>query len=316
MWMFIYTLIFIFFAIIGMLAVQQALHLSSVRKQINLRLATMTENADVTTLFQQSSLIDKAHSTASSNFIWQHLQRLYRQSGLAWSSKQIVVYFAGLVITSYLLLALIMDDMGRHFLFTAMLALGLAYAYLVRLRAKRMRAFILALPDALGVVVRSLRAGHPLTEGVRMVADEMADPVGSEFRAMLNQLQIGAEPETAMINMYHSVGSNEVKLMAVTLSIQSGTGGNLAEVFEQLAETIRQRTMLAVKVKAISAEGRASAAIMSVFPLVLYGIISLAAPGYFDPVWESEYAMHMLTFCLTTIALGAFILMRMVDFDR
>ena len=315
MWMFIYTLIFIFFIIVGILAVQQALHLRSVRSQINLRLASMTENEEVTKLFQKSSLIDKGHSTSSSNFIWQHLQRMYRQSGIAWDGKRIALGLVGLLFTSYLLLALIMDDMGRHFLFTIILTLGLAYAYIVRTRAKRIRAFILALPDALGVVVRSLRAGHPLAEGVRMVAEEMPDPVGCEFSDMLQQLQVGAEPETAMINMYHSVGSNEVKLMAVTLSIQSGTGGNLAEVFEKLAETVRQRTMLAVKVKAISAEGRASAAIMSVFPLVLYGIISLAAPGYFDPVWESEYAMHMVTFCLTTIALGSFILMRMVDFD-
>lgn len=315
MWLLVYFIIFICIALLVAVAVQRTIHLRTVRNKINLRLVAMVESGDQSKSFQKSGMLDQRSSTASSNFLWSHLYTLLVQSGLRWNKGRFLLALVGLLLGSHLALTFVTQDLAARFVFGLVLTIVVVYGYVSHARTKRIRLFVLSLPDALGAVVRSLRAGHPLAEGIRMVAEEMPDPIGGEFRNMMDRLAIGAEPEIAMIKMYHSVGSDDVKLMAVTLSVQSGTGGNLAEVFEKLAKTVRQRTMLAVKVKAISAEGRTSAAIMSVFPFILFGIINLASPGYFDSVWASEYSVHMVSICVGGIALGSFILMRMVDFD-
>lgn len=309
------SLIFIFITWLLTVAVQRRLYLRRVRNKINLRIEAMYDSGGQSTLLQKPSVFDQISSTASSNFLWLYLSTLGVQSGLHWNKKRLIVTFAGLWIASYVAFRLVIDSLAAQLVLGFIFSGVVFYVYVSDCRARRIRSFVLSLPDALGVIVRSLRAGHPFAEGIRMVAEEMPDPIGGEFRYMMNQLAIGAAPADAMLKMYRSVGANDLKLMTITLSVQSGTGGNLAEVFKQLAATVRERTIFEVRVKALSAEARSSAAIMSLFPLILFGILNLAAPGYFDPVWASEYSVHIVSAGLGAIALGSFILMRMANFD-
>jgi tight adherence protein B len=195
------------------------------------------------------------------------------------------------------------------------LALAGIVLFVLRKRAKRISKFVQQLPVAIEIIVRSLNAGHPLTSAISLVGREMADPIGSEFGILSDQLTFGSELDMAMLNMVDRVGADELNLVAVTVSVQRGTGGNLAEILENLAKMIRDRGLLRAKIRAISAEGRITAMIMSVFPLGLYLMISTLVPTYFDPVWESGYGTTVVLTIIGVMSVGIFIMFRMVRFD-
>jgi tight adherence protein B len=189
------------------------------------------------------------------------------------------------------------------------------FLFLLRARAQRVKKFTSQLPAALDVVNRSLMSGHPLPTAIALVSREMPDPVGTEFGMLSDELTYGTDLDDAMLNMIERVGSEDLKLLAVSMNVQRGTGGNFVEILENLANVIRERAILKAKVRALSAEGRITALLMSAFPFLLYLIIVTLAPSYFDPVWESGYANTILGVGLAIMAVGNFILYKLVNFD-
>nr|WP_275116224.1 type II secretion system F family protein [Aliiroseovarius subalbicans] len=183
------------------------------------------------------------------------------------------------------------------------------------LRRRRISKFVAQLPTSIDVIVRSLQAGHPLNAAIAMVSKEMSDPIGSEFGLLNDQITFGYDVETAMLNMNERVGADEVKLLAVTVTVQSGTGGNLAEILENLAGMIRDRSMLRAKIRAISAEGRMTAVVMAAFPFGLFFMIRALVPDYFDPLIDTGYALTVVIVCLSMMLVGIYVLYRMVNFD-
>ena len=184
-----------------------------------------------------------------------------------------------------------------------------------RVRARRMRNFLQKLPEALDVGTRSLAAGHPLPSAIALVAREMPDPVGSEFGLLSDELTYGVALDDALVNMKNRVGVEDLDLLAISLSVQAGTGGNLVEILTNLSTTLRERMMLKAKVKSISAEGRITAIFMSLYPFLLYALIKTLAPTYFDPVWNSGYGSTVVTILLVVMAIGNVILYKMVNFE-
>lgn len=184
-----------------------------------------------------------------------------------------------------------------------------------RLSTQRIKKFTTQLAPAIDIIVRSLNAGHPLVAAIALVSREMPDPLGSEFGILSDQMTFGSELDQAMLNMIDRVGAPELDLLAVTVSVQRGTGGNLSEILENLAAMIRDRLMIKAKIRAISAEGRATGWIMVAFPFLLFFMINALAPTYFDPVWESGYGTHFVVGCLFMIFLGLLVIRRIVNFD-
>ena len=184
-----------------------------------------------------------------------------------------------------------------------------------RVRAKRIKRFVSQLPPALEIIVRSLNAGHPLTAAIALVGREMPDPIGSEFGMLSDQLTFGSELDQAMLSMVDRVGADELNLLAVTVSVQRNTGGNLAEILENLSNMIRDRAMIRGKIRAISAEGRITAVIMAIFPVLLFLMIRALVPTYFDPIWETGYGTEIVVGTLAFMSIGIFILNRLVSFD-
>ena len=184
-----------------------------------------------------------------------------------------------------------------------------------RARATRMRKFAEKLPEALDVANRSLAAGHPLPAAIALVAREMPDPIGTEFGLLSDELTYGVTLEDALMNLNDRVGVEDLNLLAISLSVQAGTGGNLVEILQNLSKTLRDRFMLKAKVKSISAEGRITAIFMSIYPFLLYGMIRALAPTYFDPVWDSGYGTIIVTALLVVMAIGNVILYKMVHFE-
>jgi len=176
----------------------------------------------------------------------------------------------------------------------------LAWLWVSRRRAKRMRLLEEQMPLALDVVNRALRAGHPVISAVQLAGNEMGDPIGSEFGLIVDETTYGSEFREALSNFARRTGSQDAHFFAVSVGIQADTGGNLAEILEGLAAVIRGRATLAKRVKALSSEGRASALLLSALPiLMISGLMLIHAEFYTakfsDPIfWPTVGAIGVL----------------------
>nr|WP_245355675.1 type II secretion system F family protein [Rhizobium leguminosarum] len=144
---------------------------------------------------------------------------------------------------------------------------------------------------------------------------EMPDPIGTEFGLLSDELTYGVTLDDALVNLGDRVGVEDLNLLAISLSVQAGTGGNLVEILQNLSKALRDRTMLRAKVRAISSEGRITAIFMSVYPFLLYAMIKALSPTYFDPVWESGHGTAVVSVLLAVMAIGNVILYKMVNFE-
>jgi tight adherence protein B len=189
-----------------------------------------------------------------------------------------------------------------------------AFLLLALVRKKRIARFGEQLPDAIDVIVRGVRVGFPFSSAMDLVAREMPDPVGTEFAIVSDEITFGLDMRTAIEHLYRRVGQEDLLFFVVAVTIQTETGGNLAEVLARLATLIRQRIKLRLKVNAITAEGRLSAVVLSLVPFVLFGIVSLLSPTYFAGIRDHPIAMPALIIGLASLAIGNTIMYRMVRF--
>jgi tight adherence protein B len=162
------------------------------------------------------------------------------------------------------------------------------FTWLKNKAKKRMALFEEQLPDAVELMVRSLRVGHPFSSAVNIVAQEMPDPLGTEFGMIADEATYGAEITESLEKMAARIDLQDLKFLAVAVSIQSTSGGNLAEILDGLSKVIRSRFKLFRRVKAITAEARWSGWFLSVFPVGALVMINVMQPGYYDDVKESS----------------------------
>lgn len=285
----------------------------SANREINERVERLKAGTDQLTAYQ-SLLSDRGVGRGGLLSIdW--FSRLYRQSGLTLSLPRRLSYALVIMMGAWLLSSWLTGETMQRIFLTLIIGPGVVLALVARARAKRIGKFVAQLPDALDIIVRSMNSGHPLTAAISLVGREMPDPIGSEFGILSDQLTFGSELDDAMLRMVDRVGADELNLLAVTVSVQRSTGGNLSEILENLSGMIRDRSMLRNKIRAISAEGRITAIIMAAFPFLLYMMISTLVPDYFDPVWESGYGTTVVVSILTLMSIGMLILYKLVKFD-
>jgi tight adherence protein B len=192
--------------------------------------------------------------------IW--LNRLYAQSGIRGSPVAYLARFAiaGVVIAG--VLRLLGASLPAVLIVFLVIVLLLPLWWLRRSRTRRLRTFERQLPDALDMMVRSLRAGHPMSVAVGLVGRELSDPIGTEFGIVFDEVSFGAQLETAIARMAERVGFEGLQLLSVALSIQSKTGGNLTEILGNLSQVLRSRMVLRLKLRALASEGKMSAILM------------------------------------------------------
>src|SRR5262249_13722652 len=157
---------------------------------------------------------------------------------------------------------------------------------------------------------RSLRAGHPVPVAISMVAREMADPIGTEFGVVADEITYGADLETGMRNLYFRIGQEDLPLFVTAVAIQSSTGGNLGEILETRSAVIRQRLKMRRKVRALAAEGRASALILSSMPILMFLVIQILSPDYYASVWNEDLTKICLAAAVGWMGIGNFIMYR------
>lgn len=245
--------------------------------------------------------------------VW--LNRLYTQSGITGNPLTFAATFllAGLAIA----LLLVFFNFSALASLIVFLIVGLVLPLLVlrRARNKRILKFAKQLPDALDMIVRSLRAGHPASVAIGLVAREMPDPLGTEFGIVSDEITFGLSIEQAVRKLSQRVGFEGLQLLSVSLSIQAKTGGNLTEILANLSSVMRERQKLRMKIRALSAEGRVSAWIISLFPIVMFFALQILAPAYYGGVWGNPLVFPIFLLFGLWALLGDFIMYRMVTFD-
>jgi tight adherence protein B len=186
--------------------------------------------------------------------------------------------------------------------------------YFARRRAQRIAQFADQLPDAIDIIVRGVRVGLPFTSAVALVAREMPDPVGTEFGMLADEIGFGLDVRTALDNLYRRVGQPDLLFLTVSVGIQVQTGGNLGEILSRLSRLMRNRATMRLKIKALSAEGRASAVTLSAFPFVLFFVVNFISPTYYGAIWSNPIVEPAIYLGLLLLLVGNIIMYRMVHF--
>jgi len=191
----------------------------------------------------------------------------------------------------------------------------LPFMVIVYLGRRRAGKFMQLFPEAVGLMVRGLKSGLPITETFQIVAAEIGDPVGLEFRQVTDQIRLGHPPEQALLDAAQRVGVPELKFLTVTLSIQRETGGNLAESLENLDNILRRRRQMKLKIKAMSSEARASAMIIGALPFIMLALLSVVNHNYIMVLFITERGHHFLEFGACMMTTGVLVMTKMVKFE-
>jgi tight adherence protein B len=182
--------------------------------------------------------------------------------------------------------------------------------YLVFKRNRRLKRFEMHFADAVDMISRSIRAGNALSAAIQMVGDEMADPVGHEFRHVTEEIRLGVEPGEALARLQDRMPTEDVQFFCNAVRIQRGAGGNLAEILDRLSDVIRKRFELLSHARVLSAQQRYAAIFVGLSPLLFSIIFYFMSPGYFDPLIESPVGPVLLGAGLGLELVGGLIIWR------
>ena len=193
--------------------------------------------------------------------------------------------------------------------------LGLPHAYVGWLASRRRKRFLAYFAEAIDLITRGLKSGLPIGESIKAAGDEIADPVGSELRQVMDAVRLGSKLEDALWEAAERLELQEFKFFAISLVVQSETGGNLAETLANLSDVIRGRRHLKMKIKALSSEAKASAYIIGSLPFVMATVIYLMSPDYIMALVYDVRGNIMIAGGLVSFLIGTGVMTKMVRFD-
>lgn len=244
---------------------------------------------------------------------WREMERLLAEAGQPMRPE---LWLAGMVGGCVLILLVGARLLPWVLVFPFAMAISVVLPVLVLLaiRNKRRERLVAQLPDALDLMSRSLRSGYPLSASLRVVAETMQDPIATEFGIVVDQVSYGDELVLAMHKLADRVPTEDFRFLSASVSIQHGTGGNLGRVLTVLAGVIRGRAMMRRKIKAMSAEGRISAMILSCIPFLMVGLNSVLTPEYYGGVIGNPYFPALAGAALALIVLNALVMAKLVSF--
>jgi tight adherence protein B len=187
----------------------------------------------------------------------------------------------------------------------------LPVAYFLSKRHRRLQRFQGHFADAVDMISRSMRAGNALTSAIQLVGQEMADPIGQEFRQVAEEVRLGLDPTVALVGLKTRVPSEDVAFFCTAVNIQRAAGGNLAEILDRLSDVIRKRFELLSHARVLSAQQRYAAIFVGLSPVVFSILFYFISPGYFDPLIESPSAPMLIGGGLAMQVIGFAVIWRM-----
>ncbi|HMM64423.1 MAG TPA: type II secretion system F family protein [Mesorhizobium sp.] len=194
-------------------------------------------------------------------------------------------------------------------------ALGLPRWFVSFRRARRVKAFLEEFPNALDIIVRAVKSGLPLNDGIRLIASESPEPVRTEFRRVVDSQQLGMSIPDAVLRMPETMPCPEAGFFGIVIQIQSQAGGNLSEALGNLSRVLRDRKKMKAKVQALSMEAKASAAIIGALPFIVAFLVYISSPNYIMPLFTTSVGHLILGISAVWMTIGIFVMRKMMNFE-
>lgn len=237
------------------------------------------------------------------------LTRIAEQAGSTRSANEILLVMAAVGTVAGLAGGWRLGS-GAGAVISGIIGAALPVLHLLHTRQRRVQRFQQHFADAIDMMCRSIRAGNALSASIQLVAEEMADPIGYEFRRVAEEIRLGLDPGEALARLYHRVPTEDVEFFTTAVRIQRASGGNLAEILDRLSEVIRKRFELLSHARVLSAQQRYAAMFVGASPALFSIMFYLLSPGYFDPLIESPAAPMLVGAGLALETVGAVIIWR------
>ena len=237
------------------------------------------------------------------------------QAGVVWTKQHFMI---GSAILGFGVAAIVFIlDVGPFAALAAGFAagVGLPRWTLSYLKRRRERLFIERFPDAIDVVVRGIKSGLPLGDSLRIISTESPEPIRSEFRHILETQAIGVPLGEACGKLFDRMPLAEANFFAIVIAIQQRSGGNLSEALGNLSKVLRERKKMKGKIKAMSTEATASAAIIGALPIAVMAVVYLTSPDYITLLWTNRMGQMMLAGSAVWMSIGIFVMKKMINFD-
>ena len=257
----------------------------------------------------------KMHQLAGSNSRLEALVLRLHRTGKRWSISQYLYATLGLVLTITVLLYLKTGAAMMSLAVGLFVGAGLPHMAIGWFIKRRLGNFITRFPEAIELLVRGLRSGLPVTETLGVVASEVPGPVGEEFKQVNERIKIGRTMEDALQETADRLQTSEFNFFCITLAIQRETGGNLAETLSNLADVLRKRAQMKLKIKAMSSESKASAYIIGVLPFAVFLMIYWINPEYMKTFFTDQRLIVAGGGGMVWMSIGAFIMSQMINFE-
>jgi tight adherence protein B len=237
------------------------------------------------------------------------------QAGLSWTKREFIIISVVVGVTLFLTAFIGGVDLLPALAFGFAGGFGAPRWFLGYMKKKREKKFLEALPDAIDVIVRGIKAGLPLFDSIKLVAADAPEPVKSEFAAIVETQAIGMPLGEACSRLYERMPVPEANFFGIVITIQQKAGGNLSEALGNLSKVLRERKRMKGKINALSMEAKASAAIIGAMPpLVVFGLYAMN-PNYISVMWTTDTGRLMLAGCVIWMTMGIFVMKRMINFD-
>jgi tight adherence protein B len=237
------------------------------------------------------------------------------QAGLSWSKEKFLIISAVLGLFAFA----VTFFLGGGLMAAA--ALGFAAGFGVPrwllgfLKKRREKKFLAALPDAVDVIVRGIKAGLPLFESIKVVAADAPEPLKGEFLAIIETQTIGMPLGDACLRLYERMPLPEANFFGIVVAIQQKSGGNLSEALGNLSKVLRDRKKMSEKIQAMSMEAKASAGIIGSLPPIVMLLVYISTPQYIALLWTEPVGRMMLAGCVLWMSMGIFVMRKMINFD-
>ena len=304
----IYILIFI-----GVLVLVEGLYLTvfgrsiSLNSRVNRRLDMLDKNSNREQVMEQLRKEMQQHMKAKKIPLYSILSDKAQKAAIAFSPKQLIMIMVGVSFLAFLGLTVGTETgIGVRVLVSGAMGVGGVFTWVSMKAGKRMALLEEQLPDAIELMVRSLRVGHPFSSAISIVANEVADPLATEMGIIADEAAYGREMGESLKDMAQRLDMQDLRFLAVAVTIQQQSGGNLAEILAGLAKVIRARFRLFRRVKAITAEAKWSGKFLSAFPIIALIAINLLDPDYYTEAMEHPW------FIPACLVVGFFLVLNLI----
>jgi len=237
------------------------------------------------------------------------------QAGLPINKRQFLLISAATAVAIAFVVFLRSGSLPLAGLFGLMAGLGLPNFVLARLRARRINKFVNLFPNALDIIVRGVKAGLPLGDTLRIVANEAPEPVRGEFRKIVESQAMGLPLPEATEKLAQRVPVSETNFFSIVIGIQAKSGGNLSEAIGNLSRTLRERKKMKGKIKAMAMEAKASAWIIGSVPFVVTLLLYLSSPKYISLLWSTQHGRIVAAIACFWMSIGVVMMRKMINFD-